>query len=557
MAGIDKYLDIIKKGVFGRDVRKAIHDGIAQVYEDATFDGNTNMEVAKARGVNNTLSERLRNMDGIIDNSVKEVENTKKRLENIIVSGGDGNLPTELIDIRVGGDGRKYSTAGEAVRKLASGEALLENSISLKHLDFLNPDNLAFGKISKVINLNGSDSSNMLILKRDLKYCLIVRLKPNTPYTFFNARNLTKEDGYFWTKLSLTSKTVSEVIDSLDGTKINNVLTTSTTSFLDYYQFQTNEDDLTLIAQISKNVVPDYVELVEGHRTTRKYNNYDENIRPLGSVYTKKEVDSLLTSSNANSQISRLVKKGNLINLAMTSKVSYTLKHNINQEINLDTWLIRSSAVDGVNLWEGTDIEGPILEKNAVDFIGGIHGDEEYTSVIVICDGKVLDLTKDYTLDFKNLTVFVTSKLFHCNTKHEAILREKKLEFEKEKLIVSNHFTFLDNFVVNRCTIGGLYSVYKDLLTGYASDYNYKFMKSGSIDWNPNIKKVTFYGQKNFHVEIENLSGENKNFKGGVTDFYNESRPRFKAYLDVINSDEGVPFKNGDQLSASYSIKIL
>jgi len=26
---------------------------------------------------------------------------------------------------------------------------------------------------------------------------LIVRLKPNTPYTFFNARNLTKEDGYF------------------------------------------------------------------------------------------------------------------------------------------------------------------------------------------------------------------------------------------------------------------------------------------------------------------------------------------------------------------------
>lgn len=102
-----------------------------------------------------------------------------------------------------------------------------------------------------------------------------------------------------------------------------------------------------------------------------------------------------------------------------------------------------------------------------------------------------------------------------------------------------------------------MYSVYKDLLTGYASDYNYKFMKSGSIDWNPNIKKVTFYGQKNFHVEIENLSGENKNFKGGVTDFYNESRPRFKAYLDVINSDEGVPFKNGDQLSASYSIKIL
>lgn len=67
MAGIDKYLDIIKKGVFGRDVRKAIHDGIAQVYEDATFDGNTNMEVAKARGGFDTLSQNLISINASAD----------------------------------------------------------------------------------------------------------------------------------------------------------------------------------------------------------------------------------------------------------------------------------------------------------------------------------------------------------------------------------------------------------------------------------------------------------------------------------------------------------
>lgn len=60
--GIDQYLKVIKEGVFGRDVRQAIHDGIEQVYEDATFDGNANMEVAKARGEHNNLSERLKNM---------------------------------------------------------------------------------------------------------------------------------------------------------------------------------------------------------------------------------------------------------------------------------------------------------------------------------------------------------------------------------------------------------------------------------------------------------------------------------------------------------------
>lgn len=57
--GIDQYLKVIKEGVFGRDVRQAIHDGIERVYEDATFDGNTNMEVAKARGGFDTLSQNL------------------------------------------------------------------------------------------------------------------------------------------------------------------------------------------------------------------------------------------------------------------------------------------------------------------------------------------------------------------------------------------------------------------------------------------------------------------------------------------------------------------
>ena len=65
--GIDQYLKVIKEGVFGRDVRQAIHDGIERVYEDATFDGNTNMEVAKARGGFDTLSENLKSINASAD----------------------------------------------------------------------------------------------------------------------------------------------------------------------------------------------------------------------------------------------------------------------------------------------------------------------------------------------------------------------------------------------------------------------------------------------------------------------------------------------------------
>ena len=65
--GIDQYLKVIKEGVFGRDVRQAIHDGIERVYEDATFDGNTNMEVAKARGGFDTLSQNLLSINASAD----------------------------------------------------------------------------------------------------------------------------------------------------------------------------------------------------------------------------------------------------------------------------------------------------------------------------------------------------------------------------------------------------------------------------------------------------------------------------------------------------------
>lgn len=97
--GIDQYLKVIKEGVFGRDVRQAIHDGIEQVYEDATFDGNTNMEVAKARGEHNNLSERLKNMvaqiQSLSDGAPKGVYKNIEALNTAFPKGTDGIYLTQ------------------------------------------------------------------------------------------------------------------------------------------------------------------------------------------------------------------------------------------------------------------------------------------------------------------------------------------------------------------------------------------------------------------------------------------------------------------------------
>ena len=110
--GIDQYLKVIKEGVFGRDVRQAIHDGIEQVYEDATFDGNTNMEVAKARGIASSLAERLDLEKQQLDtntSNLSKIDNSK------VDKNGSGQITWANLsqDAREQISGNKVAVVGE------------------------------------------------------------------------------------------------------------------------------------------------------------------------------------------------------------------------------------------------------------------------------------------------------------------------------------------------------------------------------------------------------------------------------------------------------------
>lgn len=81
-------------------------------------------EIIQARGGQSSLDSRLDGLDAKdtdlqnqINTNKTSITNTSSRIDNLIANAGNGTVPTELTDIRIGYDGTSYSTAGEAIRK--------------------------------------------------------------------------------------------------------------------------------------------------------------------------------------------------------------------------------------------------------------------------------------------------------------------------------------------------------------------------------------------------------------------------------------------------------
>ena len=90
MSNITELIKNIRNSIYGNDVRESIAGAIEQCYEDASKNGNANMEVTEARGTFSTLNNRLNNSDSVKANRT-ELEATKSNLQNQIDSLASGS----------------------------------------------------------------------------------------------------------------------------------------------------------------------------------------------------------------------------------------------------------------------------------------------------------------------------------------------------------------------------------------------------------------------------------------------------------------------------------
>ena len=108
----------------GSDVREVIAQLFERTWVESIKEGNANMEVSQARGDQPTLGARLDGLDtkdtdlqSQINTNKTSITNTASRIDTLIANAGDGTVPSELIDIRIGADGKVRGTAGNAVRE--------------------------------------------------------------------------------------------------------------------------------------------------------------------------------------------------------------------------------------------------------------------------------------------------------------------------------------------------------------------------------------------------------------------------------------------------------
>ena len=263
----------------------------------------------------------------------------------------------------------------------------------------------------------------------------------------------------------------------------------------------------------------------------------------------------------------KFVKVGDVCTITM-GKARYKLVKQNNWGRALNTWrLYQGDIVDDAgavvhNLWVDSDGEGAIKEVGAADFIGGFHGDETYSSVDILINGKPIIVANDLDTTFETLDIFVTSKLYHCGTVVEAFDRVNHLSFANHVYTCSNKFTTLSPFTVYTAALA-LFNCYKqyqgvDKIFKFTDNYKRTLETvpqgtsvDGGIYNSAKLDTGTIYGD-GFIITIKYLDEKLPEYGGIWTDFGTQNR--IKLYLHTIAAQKTLSVN--DIITSMFSVTI-
>ena len=267
------------------------------------------------------------------------------------------------------------------------------------------------------------------------------------------------------------------------------------------------------------------------------------------------------------------VKKGNECTINL-EKSCYIFKKVTDSSINVNTWRLYEGNLIDKNktkylMWNNSDAEGAIRIKGEDDFVCGYHGDEQLTTINIIIDGTPIDISSDYNVEFTNLTIVVTSDVYHCNTsinaKNKAFERVKMLNFKGNTVSIANRFKCLEDLLIIRgalmlfqcyksqdgTTIINKFSNNNDLIIYDVPNESSEIMPSNS----KNMTQAKFYTNCGV-IDFKAIKGHENQYYDGYINNFNEQN-RLKIYFDYIKSStNGTQVNIGDILQTEFQFTI-
>lgn len=466
----------------------------------------------------------------------------RERIDNIVaLPEGSTTGDAELQDIRVGADGVTYDSAGTAVRKQMS-DILAMYDVSVL--------NLFNGIYITGVTLNGTTESGLTIgPEESFNSLAIVPCKPNTTYTVIVADGGAEANGYYYFKACSVSV---EKITSIDDILFqeNVVYFTRTGSYDKRETFTTADNATYLLVQSSKTKQP-FMQIVEGiaedfsvlsYKDGKKYTpnkNFD--------IYSKDDINNLLVA-NSN-YIVRKIDKNTLYVFYPTKKgfVRYQYYRHTNQSINLDTWqmgtidILQNDMVTvcGNVSGKGHDQEGVLKITNEADYVGGIHGDEQFKNVWFFIDGKIFnidDVTED--ISCKEFKIIVESDITHADSTNVCMKKTKQTVFDNTGIHINNKWILLEDMNIYHVR-GCLLSVNKSCVSQYYDSFVSTTpievpQENGGIT-DRNMYDTFYCGIISAHVWCGVRGGDSSMYRASIADFGD----RLKSYFDCYNGYSG------------------
>ena len=257
-----------------------------------------------------------------------------------------------------------------------------------------------------------------------------------------------------------------------------------------------------------------------------------------------------------------------------TNKCSFLFTKTTDASINVDTYRLYNGYLKtkngSVNMWSNSDAEGVIKIVGEDDFIGGYHGDEIFSDINVLVDGKPIDISQTINyMKFETLDIFVESNVYHCNTSQlantVAFKRCKHLRFKGNTYSVDNTWTAQSDLRINRASLA-MFQMYVsgndvDMLTNYSLDSFSKLYSVSDVsvypEANNTAKKCTYYTTEgNIDFEINVLDDKFVNeYNCDVSIGTLTSQDRLKIYFDTIKSGSNVLIGSGDSIYCQFTVK--